>query len=63
MGRFFLEKFFKRVAYEKIKFKDVIDMKIHVYLSFVNCDWHGPNNPTTLEDKSQGAFEKFVGRD
>ena len=63
MGRFFLEKIFKRVAYKKIKFKDGIDMEVYGNLDFVNFDGHVPCNPATLENESQGSFEELVGRD
>jgi hypothetical protein len=49
MGIFFLKMFVQRVAYEKIKLNDGKDMKIYKNLDFVNCDWHGPGDPTTLE--------------
>ena len=49
MGRFFLKKFVQRMAYEKLKFKDGIAMEIYENLNFVNYDWHGPGNPTTLK--------------
>ena len=52
MGMFFLDKIFQRVAYEKIKIKDGIDMKVYENLDFINYDWHGPSNPTTLKDVS-----------
>jgi hypothetical protein len=49
MGRFFLNKIFKRVAYEKIELKDGKDVKIYENHDLVDYDWHGPSNPTTLE--------------
>ena len=49
MGRFFLTKFVQWVAYEKIELKDGKDVKIYENLNFVNYDWHGPTDPTTLE--------------
>ena len=63
MGRFFLKKFFKRVAYEKIKLKDGKDVKIYENLNFVNYDWHGPTDPTTLEDEFWWTFEEFICQD
>ena len=63
MGRFFWKKFFKRVAYEKIKLKHGKDVKIYENLGFVYYDWLSLGNPTTLEDESQGTFEELVGRD
>jgi hypothetical protein len=36
MERFFLNKIFKRVAYENIKLKDGINMEVQVNLGFVN---------------------------
>ena len=47
MGRFFLEKIFKWVAYNKIKLKDGKDVEIYENLDFVNCDWHNPDDLTT----------------
>ena len=52
MGRFFLEKVFKGVAYKNTKLNDVKDMEIYENLDFVQNDWHDPGNPTTLEDES-----------
>ena len=52
MGWFFLKKIVQGVAYEKLKLKDGKDVEIYESLDFVNCDWHGPGNPTTLEDES-----------
>jgi hypothetical protein len=40
-----------QVAYEKIKLKDGKDVEIYENLNFVYYDWHGPSNPTTLEDE------------
>ena len=34
MGRFFLNKIFKRVAYENIKLKDGIDMEVYGNLNW-----------------------------
>ena len=48
MGRFFFEKFFNGVAYEKIELKDGKDVEIYENLDFVNFDWHNRGNPTTL---------------
>ena len=62
-GYFFLKKFVQRVAYEKIELKDGKDVEIYENLDFFYCDWHGPSNPTTLEDESQRTFEELVGRD
>ena len=50
MEIFFLKKFVQRVAYEKIELKDGKDVEIYKNLDFVNFDWHGPGNPTTLEN-------------
>ena len=36
--RFFLEKLFKRVAYEKIKIEDGKNVEVKVNLDFVNYD-------------------------
>jgi hypothetical protein len=63
MGRFFLEKIVQGVAYEKLKFKNGIDMEVQVNLIFVYFDGHDLGNPTTLEDESCGSFEEFIGRD
>jgi hypothetical protein len=52
MESFFLKKLFEWVTYEKIKIEDGIDMKVQENLSFVNFNWHGPSNPTTLKDES-----------
>jgi hypothetical protein len=49
MERFFFEKIFNRVAYEKIELKDGKDVEIYENLDFVYDDWHSPSNPTTLE--------------
>jgi hypothetical protein len=38
MGRFFLEKIIKRVAYEKFKFKDGKDMEVQANLDFIYFD-------------------------
>ena len=51
MGSFFLENIVQRVAYEKLKFKDGIDMEVKVNLIFIYFHLHGPSNPTTLEDE------------
>ena len=50
MGIFFLNKIFKRVAYEKLKLKDGKDVEIYENLNFVYFDGHGPSNPTTLKN-------------
>jgi hypothetical protein len=50
MGRFFLNKILQRVAYEKIKLEDGVDVKNYENLDFVNCDWHGPSNPIAFEE-------------
>ena len=63
MGRFFLEKIFKRVAYKKIKIKNGKEVEVQMNLGFLYFEWHGPSNPTTLEDESWWTFEEFVGRD
>ena len=52
MGRFSLEKIIQGVAYEKLKFKDGINMEVKANLSFINFNWHGLNNHTTFEDES-----------
>jgi len=49
LGGVFLEKIVQGVAYEKLKLEDGKDMEIYMNLIFVNYDWHGPGNPTTLE--------------
>ena len=49
MGRFFLDKIFQRVTYEKIELKGGKDVEIYENLDFINFDWHGPGNPTTLK--------------
>jgi len=63
MARFFLDKIFQRVAYENIKLKDGIDMKVYENLDFVNYDWHSLGDPTTLKNCPKRTFEKFIGRD
>ena len=63
MGRFFLQKIAQGVAYEKLKFKDGINMEVKANLSFINFNWHGLNNHTTFEDESWQTFKKLVGRD
>ena len=63
MGSFFLKKFVQRMAYEKLKFKDGIDMEVKVNLIFIYFHLHGPSNPTTLKDVSRRTFEEFVGRE
>ena len=60
-GMFFLEKIVQGVAYEKLKFKDGIDMEVQVNLIFVYFDGHDPGNPTTLEDESRRTFEEYIG--
>ena len=62
MGRFFLDKFFKGIAYKKLKVEDSKDVEIKVNLGFVNFNWQIPDDPTTLKNESRGTFEKFVGR-
>ena len=62
MERFLLDKIFQRVAYENIKLKDGIDMEVNGNLDCVNCDWHIPGDPTTLEKQSQRTFKEFIGR-
>ena len=52
MGSFFLKKFVQRMAYEKLKFKDGIDIEIQVNLGFINFHGHDPGNPTTFEKES-----------
>ena len=49
MGRLFLDKIFQRVAYENIKLKYGKDMDVYENLNFVNHDWHGPGDLTTLK--------------
>jgi hypothetical protein len=51
------------VAYEKLKFKDGLDMEVQGNLVFIYFDWHGPGNSTTLENESRRTFEEFVGQD
>jgi hypothetical protein len=43
--RFLLKKFFKWVAYQKVKIEDGIDIEVHVNLGFVNFTSRYCHNP------------------
>jgi hypothetical protein len=60
MGGVFLNKIFKRVAYEEIKLKNGKDMEVHENLDFVYDDWHGPNDPTTLKNSLKGLLNSLM---
>ena len=62
MGRFFFDKIFQRVAYENIKLKDGTDMEVYENLDFVNYDWHGPSDPTTLKNSPKGLLKSLLVR-
>ena len=60
MGIFFLNKIFKRVAYEKLKLKDGKDVEIYENLNSIYYGWHGPSNPSTLKNRPKGLLKTLL---
>ena len=51
-----------RAAYEKIKIKDIEDVKVMVDLDFVYSNWHDTCDPSALQNVSKGTtFQEFAG--